>query len=114
MEVMGAIAAMTAIALALLWYAARGAITVCIAEIREGKLELTHGAISPRVLADMKDIVRRPRVGRGTVRVVRARTHATVQAKGDFSEAQVQQLRNVVGSVPLAKLVNAPSKKRRS
>ena len=112
MEVLGAIAVVTAIALALLWYAARGAITVCIAEVHDGKLELTHGAISPRVLADMKDVVRRPRVGRGTVRVVKHREHASVEAKGEFSEAQVQQLRNVVGSMPLAKLLNTTAKKK--
>ena len=112
MDVLVAIALVTAIALGLLWYAARGAITLCVAEVRDGKLEVTHGAIAPRILADMKDVVGRPRVSGGTIRVVRARDHARVDASGDFSTAQLQQLRNVVGSVPLAKLVNTTAKKR--
>ena len=97
---------MTAIALVVLWFAARGAITVCIAKVVDGKLELTHGAIAPRVLADLKDVVRRGNVGHGTLRIVKSRGHASVEATGDFSEGHLQQLRNVVGSVPLAKLLN--------
>ncbi len=104
MEVLVAIAVATAIALALLWLAARGAITVAVCEVREGKLELTHGDLSPRVLSDLKDVVKRPKVGQGTVRVLRHKDRASVEARGDFNEAQLQQLRNVVGTVPLAKL----------
>ena len=104
MEVLVAIAVLTAVALGILWVAARGAITVAIAQVREGKLELTHGDLSPRVLSDLKDIVRKPKVAHGTVRVLRKRDHATVEAQGDFTDAQIQQLRNVVGTVPMAKL----------
>ena len=101
-----AIAVATAVALGILWFAARGAITVAICEVREGRLELTHGDLSPRLVADLKDVVKRPKVGQGTVRVVRHKDHATVEARGDFSDAQLQQLRNVVGTVPLAKLTH--------
>src|SRR4051794_3610431 len=111
MEVLVAIAVATAIALGVLWVAARGAITLFVADVRDGKLEVTEGGLAPRILADLKDVVRRPRVARGNIRVVRAREHATVQVSGDFSAAQLQQLRNVVGSVPLAKLVNAAKKR---
>jgi hypothetical protein len=104
MEVLVAIAAFTAVALGILWFAARGAITVAICDVKDGKLELTHGNLSPRVLSDLKDVVKRPRVAYGSVRVVRKRDRATVEAKGDFTDAQMQQLRNVIGTVPLAKL----------
>ena len=107
-----AMAVATLLALTLLWFAARGAITLCVAEVRAGKLEVTHGGLAPRVLADIGDVLRRPRVERATVRIVRARGHAEVQASGDLTAAQLQQLRNVVGSVPLAKLTNARAKKR--
>jgi hypothetical protein len=110
MEVLVAIAVLTAVALGILWYAARGAITVAIAEVREGKLELTHGELSPRVLADLRDVVKRPRVTQGTVRILRQKDRASVEARGDFSDAQLQQLRNVVGNVPIAKLMNAKKK----
>jgi Protein of unknown function (DUF3634) len=110
MDVLVAIAVLTAVALGVLWYAAKGAITIAIAEVREGKLELTHGDISPRVLADLKDVVKRPKVAHGTVRVLRRKDHASVEARGDFTDAQLQQLRNVVGTVPIAKLTNVRKK----
>ena len=110
MEVLVAIAVLTAVALGVLWYAAKGAITIAIAEVREGKLELTHGDIAPRVLADLKDVVKRPKVAHGTVRVLRQKDHASVEARGDFTDAQLQQLRNVVGTVPIAKLTNVRKK----
>lgn len=104
-------AAATLAALVLLWFAARGAITLCIAEVREGKLEVTHGGLAPRVLADLSDVLVRPRVERATLRVVRARDHAKVEATGDLTAAQLQQLRNVIGSVPLAKLSNVRARR---
>jgi hypothetical protein len=107
MEVLVAIAAATLLAMLLLWFSARSAITVCVAEVRDGKLEVTHGGVAPRILADLGDVLRRPRVERATLRIVRSRGHAEVQASGDLTEAQLQQLRNVIGSVPLAKLTNA-------
>jgi hypothetical protein len=105
-------AASALVAAALLWLSARGAITVCVAEVRGGKLELTRGGLSPRILADLADVVRKPRVEHATLRIVRDRGHAALEAKGDLTPAQLQQLRNVVGSVPLAKLTNTPRRKR--
>jgi hypothetical protein len=105
-EVLLAIAAATVVAIGLLWIAARGAVTVAICEVKDGKLELTHGDISPRVLSDLKDVVKKPRVAQGTVRIVRHKDRGGVEARGDFSDAQLQQLRNVVGTVPLAKLTH--------
>jgi hypothetical protein len=111
LEALLAMAAATLLAVALLWLAARSAITVCIAEVRDGKLEVTHGGLAPRILADLTDVLRRPRVERATLRIVRARARAQVEATGDLTPGQLQQIRNVVGSVPLAKLANA--RKRR-
>jgi hypothetical protein len=110
-EVLVAMAVATLAALALLWFAARGAITLCIAEVRDGKLEVTHGGLAPRILADLGDVLSRPRVERATLRIVRARGHAKVEASGDLTAAQLQQLRNVVGSVPLAKLENVRARR---
>ncbi len=96
----------TLVALVLLWLAARSAITICVAEVRDGRIEVTHGGIAPRLLADLGDVVSRPRVERATLRIVRSRGAAGVETSGDISEAQKQRLRNVIGSVPLAKLTN--------
>ncbi len=95
------------VALAALWWRARDAITICVIEVTRGKAKLARGGIAPRVLADIGDVVKRPRIERATIRVVRSRDHAKLEVRGEISEAQRQQLRNVIGSVPLAKLVNA-------
>jgi len=90
-----------------LYWTARNAVTIAVIDIRRGKIRVKRGGIAPRVLADMGDVVRRPRVERATIRIVRERGFAKLHMSGDLKDAQMQQLRNVVGSVPLAKLVNA-------
>ncbi len=107
MDVLVITAVAITVALAALWWRAREAITICVIEVTRGRAKLARGGIAPRVLADIGDVVRRPRVERATVRVVRERDHARVEARGEISAAQLQQLRNVIGSVPLAKLINA-------
>jgi hypothetical protein len=96
-----------AIGLALVWAASRSAITVAVLEIRDGKLTVTRGGISPRVLGDLRDIAARPRVRSATLRIVRAKDHARVEVHGSLDDNQVQRVRNVVGNVPLAQLVKA-------
>jgi len=111
MEVMIAMVAATAVAATLLWFAARRAITVCVAEVRDGRVSVTHGGIAPRILADIADVMARPRVDRATLRIVRASGLAEVAIEGDLNDNQIQQVRNVVGSVPLAKLANARARR---
>jgi hypothetical protein len=95
------------VALGALYRSARAALSVCVIEVTNGRAKLTHGGIAPRILADIGDVVRRPPIPRATIRVLRSGAHAGVRITGDVSDAQKQQLRNVVGSVPLAKLINA-------
>ena len=111
MDVLLAMLAATIVALVLLWFAARTAITLCIAEVREGKVQVTHGGVAPRILADLADVVARPRVERATLRILRSRGRAEIEIEGDLSAAQIQQARNVIGSVPLAKLANARTRR---
>ena len=98
------------VALTALWFAARGAVTVCVARVTDGKLHVLRGAIAPRILADLGDVVRRPRVRSAELRIVRTGGLAKVEMSGDLTPAQQQQVRNVVGSVPLAKLANTRKK----
>ncbi len=99
--------------LGLLWFVARGAITVAVLEVHQGEIVVARGKIAARVLGDLRDVVRRPRVSRATLRITRAGDKAALQASGDLSEVQLQQLRNVVGNVPLAKLTNQRGKDKR-
>jgi hypothetical protein len=99
-------AAVIVVALIALWAASRAAITVCVLEVTSGKVSLRRGAIAPRILADLEDVVERPRVAAATLRVVRDAGRARLEIQGDVSEPQKQRLRNVVGALPLAKLAN--------
>lgn len=108
MELVAALGVLAA--LVLLWFSSRSAITIAVLEVRNGKIEVARGSMSPRIVSDLEDVLRRPKVSRATVRVLRNREHAKVEVKGDVSQAQEQQIRNVVGSVPLAKLRNGPKR----
>ena len=99
------------VALAGLWFAARRAVTICVVEVRGGKVQVTHGGIAPRLLADLADVAAKPPIGRATLRIVRASGLARVELRGEVSAPQAQQIRNVVGSVPLAKLANAAKRR---
>jgi len=106
MEIVVALGVLAAIV--LLWFSSRSAITLSVLEVRDGKVEVAKGSMSPRIVSDIQVVLRRPKVQRATIRVLRQREHAKVEVTGDLSPAQQQQLRNVVGSVPLAKLRNGP------
>ena len=104
---MEALVIVVALGLALAWLgvSARRAITICIAEVVDGSLTVTHGGLVPQVLGDLRDIVKRPPVRRATLRVIRAKGRARLEVQGAVSDAQLQQIRNVIGTVPLARLL---------
>jgi hypothetical protein len=94
------------VGLAALYAAARRAITVAVLSVADGDLVVRTGGIAPRVLADLRDVVRRDKTAHGTVRIVKDRGRAKCEFSGTFPDAQAQRIRNVVGGLPLAKLVN--------
>jgi hypothetical protein len=100
-------AAGVAILFLLVWASARSAITIAVLEIESGKVRVTRGGLAPRVLDDLRDVVSRPRIESATLRLLRARDHARLEVTGKIPEPQMQRIRNVVGTVKLAQLVNA-------
>jgi hypothetical protein len=101
------IVAVVAVALVALWASARAAVTVCVLDITAGDVVVRSGGLAPRVLADIGDVAARPKIAHATLRVLRERGRASLEVDGVVSPAQLQRLRNVLGSVPLAKLTNA-------
>ncbi|MCA9585206.1 MAG: DUF3634 family protein [Myxococcales bacterium] len=91
----------------LLYVASRRAITLVELEMRGGELEVLRGGIAPRVLADLRDVARAAPKADAKVRVVRDRGLAKVEIDGHLDAAHAQRVRNVIGSLPLAKLANA-------
>lgn len=107
MAVVVACALGVAILFLLVWASARSAITIAVLEIESGKIRVARGGLAPRVLEDLRDVVSRPRIESATLRVVRAKDHARLEVSGKIPEQQMQRIRNVVGTVKLAQLVNA-------
>lgn len=96
--------------LGLLYVSARRATTVAELVVTRGDLRVEHGGVAPPILADLRDIARTPPIASLRIRILRASGRAEVELRGDVSTAQAQRIRNVVGSVPLARLSNAVRK----
>jgi len=94
-----------AIGLLLVWASARAAITIAVLRIEKGSVEVTRGGLPPRVLGDLRDVAARPPIESATVRIVRDRGHARVDIQGKVDARHVQRLRNVIGNVPVARLL---------
>ncbi len=97
-----------ALGLLWLWSQARAAITIAVLDVRDGQIRVTRGGLAPRVLRDLRDVAERPPIAWARVRVTRAGDHARVEVQGRVEAPQVQRIRNVIGSVGLAQLRNAP------
>ena len=97
----------TAVALFLLYRAARRATTIAELAIDDGAVRVAYGGIAPGVLRDLRDVARRPKIAAARIVILRASGRAEVTVQGAVTPEQAQRIRNVVGSVPLAKLVNA-------
>src|SRR5579864_952441 len=107
MPVLVACALGVAIGLLALWLSSRAAITIAVVEIAQGHLQVTRGALSPRVLDDLRDIATRPSIASARLRVLRQKDRARVELHGTLSEQQEQRIRNVIGNLPLGQLVKA-------
>ena len=99
--------AIAAAALALLYVASLRAVTIADLEITHGKVRVIRGGIAPPILADLRDIARTPPIASARVRIVRSDGRAEVKLHGEVHPDQAQRIRNVIGSVPLARLRNA-------
>ena len=80
--------------------------------VRNGKVLLVRGAVPSGLVSDVADVAGRARIGRATIRLVRAAHGARVVASG-VDEATAQRLRNVLGTYSISALRSAsPLRKR--
>jgi hypothetical protein len=75
-----------------------------VVEVRKGKVRFTRGRMPQRLLNEIADVVRRPRVVSGRIRVVKEGGMPKVQAEGQFEPDHLQRLRNVVGTYEVAQI----------
>jgi hypothetical protein len=98
--------AFAAAALAALWWNARAALTIAVLDVENGAIRRVRGGLAPGVLADIADVLAKPPVARGRVRVVRNAGAARVEIHGDIGPEHAQRLRNVIGNVPFVRLAS--------
>ncbi len=94
-------------ALVALWVSARRAITIAELDLGSGSVRVIRGGVAPPILADLREIARRSTGARGRVLITQSRGRAEVRVSGAIPEPDAQRIRNVIGSVPLARLRNA-------
>jgi len=99
-----AFVACTALALVALWHSARAALTIAVLDVENGVIRRIRGGLAPGVLADLEDVLAKPPVSRGRVRIVRDAGTARVEIHGAITPDQAQRIRNVIGNVPLVRL----------
>lgn len=79
--------------------------TLCVLDVADGRVTVARGGLPPAILSDLRDVAaRRPKMVQARITILREGGRAAVRFRGAVTEAQAQQVRNVVGSVPLARL----------
>lgn len=99
------------LALFALYASAKRATTVAELEVERGAVRVMRGGIAPPILRDLRDVARRPPMDGVRIRIVRESGRAGVELSGSVTPEQAQRIRNVVGRVPLARLMNAPRRR---
>ena len=91
----------------LLWMM-RNATLLFSAEVKNGRIVSLRGRAPKGLVRDLSDVLRRRPVKQASLRVVVEGGSPALRAKGDLDEGELQRLRNVLGTWPLAKIRAAP------
>jgi hypothetical protein len=99
------IATLVAVALAV-FFLVRRALTVLVVDLHAGRVVAKRGRAMPELLREIGDVAQRAKcTGRVTLRLEGGQVAVRTEGLGD---ATTQQLRNVVGRFPKARLTQAP------
>ena len=86
-------------------YAARRALVICELVAEHGTLRVVRGGLRPNVLGDLRDVARHDRLDGIRIYVTKSGGQGRVEVRGAVRADAMQRLRNVIGTVPLAKLL---------
>ena len=75
-----------------------------VIQVRQGHQRLARGRLPPRLYNDLGDVLTRARVQEVTIRVVVEGGTPRLHASPHLSPGTEQQLRNVIGTFPVAKI----------
>ena len=91
------------LAASLIWAAGRANELFAI-RVERGKARHVRGRMPPALFSAIAEVVARPAVAHATVRAVLRNRTPALEVSGDVPDYQVQQLRNVLGQFPLARI----------
>ena len=77
---------------------------IAVCRVERGKLRVTRGRLSPRVVAELRDVAERMKMTGATIIVRKEGGMPTLRLQGVEDAATQQQLRNVIGRFKLAQL----------
>lgn len=100
-----------ALVFGLFWLSLRHHHELFYIRVESSQVTLKRGGAPPRLLADLKDVVKREKLRSGEIRVVVEGGAPHVLTQG-LSPGVTQQVRNVVGTFKLATLRSASQKGR--
>jgi hypothetical protein len=87
----------------LLW-AARRANELFAIRVERGVALHVRGRVPPALFSAIAEVVSRPAVERATVRAVLRNRFPALEVSGQVPDYQIQQLRNVLGQFPAARI----------
>jgi len=90
-----------------LWWLTRTRELFCIS-VRRGRILVVRGRVPSGLLSEIADAMRRPPVGRATIRAHKGEHNAFLTFSGDLDEGRQQRLRNLFALYPASQLRNAP------
>ena len=76
--------------------------------LRAGRIRVARGRIPQRLLDDIGDVLRDPKVSEGTLRGVSEDGQVRLYAEADLTDGQRQRLRNVIAGWAVTQVRNAP------
>jgi hypothetical protein len=97
------VAVAATLTIALLW-AARRANELFVIRVIRGIAVHTRGRLPPALFSAIAEVVARPPVEQATLCVVLRNRVPTLEVRGTVPEHQRQQLRNVLGQFPAARI----------
>jgi hypothetical protein len=99
---------MAAAALGALILMNRNATLLFGARVAGGRIVRLRGRAPKRLVRDFNDVLGQRPVSSATLRVCAEGDRAVLQAKGDLNDGEMQRLRNVLGTFPVAKIRSEP------
>jgi hypothetical protein len=100
---LGILSSILLLSIVLLAFAAQRANELFVVSVDAERIEHRRGRIPGRLLEEIRDLLRRDR-SHGVIKVISREGRPYLSVRGSFSNDVVQQLRNVVGLYPLAKI----------